>query len=488
MFFDNEIRFFLNDRAIQHVVSPTESALDIIRSLGATGTKEVCSEGDCGACTVALGVPENGCWHYRAITSCIMPASQLHGRHVITVEGLGSPDMLHPIQQTLYDHHATQCGFCTPGFVMSIFCYLLNDPTPCLPRFRKALEGNLCRCTGYQHIIQAGDSLLKALLDGSLTQDALIPQYCASLWPLLEAVPENPQKIKRDERMLPVRCYHLCTSLDAALKQLTAQNDDTVICGASDLWVEANVARRFAGGYIDVQRIPELHKLAVEGDELHIGAAVTLEQLHKNPIIQKSFPLLHAAINEMASLQIRNVATLAGNIANASPVADGACALLALNARLELTSLSGTRTIALAEYYTGYKQTQLRSDELISTILLPMKPHSFQSFIKTAKRHNVDISAVASACCINHDEKGQCSSVTLALGGVKEYPALAHATMEFLSRMHIDEQLIDKAMCILQNEFTPISDVRGTAHYRSLLIANHLRKHLLRLINGGSDV
>lgn len=487
MYFDNEIQFYLNNRAIQRVVSPTESALDIIRSLGATGTKEVCSEGDCGACTVALGMSENGIWRYRAVTSCIMPASQLHGRHVITVEGLGTPDELHPIQQTLYDNHAAQCGFCTPGFVMSIFCYLLNDPAPTLPRLRKALEGNLCRCTGYQHIIQAGDALLKALLDGSLLQDAILPNYCTSLWPLLDAIDSEPQQIYKEHSVLPSRGYYLCTSLHAALQQLSAEDNGKVVCGASDLWVEANVARRFAEQYVDVQRIPELHRLTVEDNELHIGSAVTLEELYHFPVIKDSFPLLQAAINEMASLQIRNLATLAGNIANASPVADGACALLALDARVQLTSLRGSRHVALCDFYTGYKQTLRQSDELITAIILPIQHNTFQSFIKTAKRRNVDISAVASALCISRNAAGECQSITLAFGGVKEYPALANATMDFFKGKPIDETLIDEAVNRLNDEFSPISDVRGTAQYRSLLITNHLRKHLLRFIDGGDN-
>lgn len=487
MYFDNEVRFFLNNQSIKRVVSPTESALDVIRSLGATGTKEVCSEGDCGACTVALGMPENGSWRYRAVTSCIMPASQLHGRHVLTVEGLGTPDNLHPIQQILYDNHAAQCGFCTPGFVMSIFCYLLNDATPTLPRLRKALEGNLCRCTGYQHIIQAGDALLTALVDGSLSQDALVPDYCSALWPLLDAILPQPAKIPVAQRLLATRSYHLFTSLDAALQQLATADDCKVVCGASDLWVEANVGRHFANDYVDVQRIPELHKLTITNDELHIGAAVTLEQLYHFPVVQHSFSLLQDAINEMASLQIRNVATLAGNIANASPVADGACALLALGAQVQLTSLSGSRRVALCDYYTGYKQTLRQSDELITAIVLPIQQNRFQSFIKTAKRRNVDISAVASAICLQTDEANRCLAVTLAFGGVKEYPALATATMDYLTGKTIDDTLIDEALCRLTTEFSPISDVRGTAQYRSLLITNHLRKHLVRFTQGGDD-
>jgi len=484
MFYANRVRFYLNDKLVEMDVTPTQTALEIIRALGATGAKEACSEGDCGACTVALGLERN---RYLAVTSCIMPATKLHGRHVITVEGLGTPENLHPIQEVMYRHHATQCGFCTPGFIMSIFCLLANNSQPDMAAFRKALEGNLCRCTGYQHIVQAGEDLLEKLHEGLLSISSLFPDFCDAVWDDLEQS-QPPQVVPVSAGVLPSREYHLCYSLDAALHALDADPQNSrVISGGTDLFVESNVARRFAENYIDVQRIASLHTFSMDDHELTIGAGVTLEELLQDARIHLHFPLLSQAIEMMGSVQIRNVATLAGNLGNASPVADGACALLGLDASVQLTSSQGARSVPLKKYYLGYKQTERHPDEIITAIILPRKEGGFGNFIKTGKRHNVDISSVSSALSVQVDASGLLTDVVLAYGGVKEYPALATQTMALLQGKKIDEILITEAMACVETEFTPIGDVRGTAEYRSLLIKNQLKKHLLRFIKRGED-
>ncbi|MDP8231554.1 MAG: FAD binding domain-containing protein [Candidatus Zophobacter franzmannii] len=476
----NKIRFWLNEKLIVTECLPSETALELVHRMGMQSVKEVCSEGDCGACTIAVGSLDESGFHYRSVTACIYPATKLHGTHVMTTEGLGTPDDMHIIQSTLYENHASQCGFCTPGIVMSVFALFVENLEPTLDEFKTALEGNLCRCTGYRHIVIAGEELIETMHEGIFSADVILPGYAGAIQ---EDLKNNKTVIEQVEREyydhLPVDDYYKPTTLSDALDYLRSKPN--IICGATDLFVEANIRREFKHRYLDISGIPEFNGIEQINSEIRLGATVTLDEAATNQMIIDNFPALCETVAIMSSQQIRNVATFAGNICNASPIADGTSALMGLNATVELMNSEGcTRIVKLKDFYLGYKKMEMREDELLSAIYLPIKEYGYSGFIKSSKRTNVDISSVNS--CLSIDVKHDIiEEITISYGGVKECTALALETMEFLKGKRVTTELISEAMEIVSKEFTPISDVRGSDEYRSLLIKNHLKKHFLRM-------
>ena len=474
-----EIRFWLNGRPQTVSVAPGLTTLELLNDrLSLHGTKSSCNEGDCGACTVLIGQSKDGKISYQAVNSCLYPAFRLHGRHLITVEGIAEDKSLHPVQTALLDEHGTQCGFCTPGFVMSMLGLFLNNANPSSEDILAALEGNLCRCTGYDSIFKAA-LLLKKRLD---TKQELLPAALRKVEKLM-GKPEPVQFKEKDNRegYATLQCF-LPASLNELWKTvntLSKEGNYKFLAGGTDLMVLANIQHIRPQSLIELGGISELDGISLLRDNLSIGANVTLTQLQNDKHVQKHYPLLVKAIEQMASTQIRNSATLAGNIANASPVADGATTLLALNASVVLASAKNDRIVRLAEFYHAYKQTALKQDEIIKAVLLPLpdKTEQFCSFVKSAKRQAVDISGVVSALVLQH-KNDKIISAALSFGGVAAYPALAVKTSSFLKGKKLSPELIEQAADLAQKEFKPISDIRGSQQYRSLLIKNHVIKHL----------
>jgi xanthine dehydrogenase small subunit len=479
------ISFFLNDRAVDVAVSAYESVLHLLRDrLRLTGTKESCSEGDCGSCTVAVGRMEEGRLTYRAVNSCLFPAVRLHGRHLVTVEGLARGGELHLIQRQLVEAHAIQCGYCTPGIVMSLFCLFTREAAPKKERIRQALEGNLCRCTGYESILRASLGVAGKIGEKiSSWKETILPEYLGDVEgklsgfsaPLrIDAVPgsssEDPSRYVAPQSL---------AELFAVLERIGDCRKYRIINGGTDVMVDVNVKREFPECFVDIAGIRELDFIEVDDRILRIGSTVTLSRILESRAIGERLPVIPDTIRRMGSEQIRNTATLAGNVANASPVADGAVMLLGLDSRLVLRSSVGERKVSLAEFYLDFKKTVICGHEVISAVEIAVE-EGFSTFEKSAKRSVVDISTVNSACFLKMDGS-RVRYCRFAFGGVAKFPRTADRSGAFLKGKILTSETVRQAAEMAAGEFVPISDVRGSAGYRSVLIRNQVIRHLQRI-------
>lgn len=480
------ISFYLNAQLITTQVHPELTALKLIREhFGLTGTKESCAEGDCGSCTIALGKWENNNFIYRAINSCILPAAKLHRTHVITIEGLSQNKQLHLIQQKMLENRATQCGYCTPGIIMALFCLLTTNKNPTQAEIYSALEGNLCRCTGYVQINQAANAIRKLTAktkNQTELKQLIFPTYVKQIKSKLKNTPKNSLKLKttkiNSNDFTITETYHIPNNLTTAFNLLAKfKSNAKMINGGSDLIVAANIHNDHNQHLIDISHIQSLTKISVTKTKISIGGAVTFAQIAANKSIKQKLPFLVNAIPQIASTQIRNIATPAGNIANASPIADAACILLGLNAKLILQTKTNQRKIALVNFYESYKKTKLKAQEIITAIEIPLPQLKFASFEKTAKRNAVDIATTNSVVTLEFKNK-IITKCRIVFGGVAPYPKLAKKCATFLCGKKLDSKIITQAAQIALQEFQPISDVRGNKDYRALLIKNHLIKHL----------
>jgi xanthine dehydrogenase small subunit len=405
------------------------NALDFVRGLGLTGAKEGCAEGECGACAVLVARPDGDGSRWSPVNACLVPALALDGQEVVTAEGLGGPDDLHPVQAGLAEVGGSQCGYCTPGFVCSMAAeYYRPDRGPGPDGFDvHAIGGNLCRCTGYRPIRDAACAL------GSPS----------SADPLVEA-----------------------------LALLAEHPDATVVAGSTDWGVEANLRGRRAAYVVAVDRLPELRGLTTSADVVEIGAALTLSEVEA--ALGDDVPLLAQVWPQFASRLIRNGATIGGNLATASPIGDLAPALLALDARLVLASADGDREVALADFFTGYRETVLRPAELVRAVRVPTPLAGHTTFRKIAKRRLDDISSVAVAVALDVVD-GVVAKARIGLGGVAATPVRALATEAALEGRRWDLDTVEAASAVLAQEGTPIDDQRASAAYRSAMLGNALR-------------
>ena len=479
------ISFFLNGVETEAVIFPDTTVLNLLREqYGLTGTKEGCAEGDCGACTVAVGEIENGKPLYRAYNSCLMPAARLHGRHLVTIEGLAVGELLHPIQQGILDHHGTQCGFCTPGVIMSLFCLFASKTQPDAGDIQTALEGNLCRCTGYRSIRQAALSVSEQhrnIPRGGAKK--MLPDYFSAIDEKLKTFNAKVSLIA-EQKPAEKNClaYHRPATLAELFDILTRIGDCAdyrLIAGGTDVMVDVNVKGASYKNLVDLSTVEGLRFIDDRGNCVAIGANATLNNIIASPLITAKVPLLRQTASKMASEQIRNTATLAGNMANASPIGDGATALLALGATLVLRDKSGQRKMPIEKFYLGYKKTGLCSHEIIEAIEVPVT-NTRCEFIKTAKRSAVDIASVSSALVIEL-EGATVKSARLAFGGVAPTPVLAPKTAQFLCGRKLDEETISHAADLAVTETSPIGDVRGGQEFRKQLVRNHVVRHLTAL-------
>lgn len=462
------IDFHLNGRRQRRAdVRADESVLELLRTtLGQTGTKEGCASGDCGACTVAIGEPgADGELVYRSANACITPAHQLQGCHLVTVEGLAEGERLHPAQAAMVDCHASQCGFCTPGIVMSLFTLYEQQrrhPAPlCQQRLEAALGGNLCRCTGYRPIREA-----------ALAMGDYPPADPA--W-LADAALGHPADGRSDTEAGRYATPHDLTTL----RRLRAERPQArLVAGATDLWLETTQRLEALDDLIDVRRVAELNAIEEVETGWWIGAAVPLARLM--PLLAAPYPAFEHLLHRFASSQIRHRATLGGNIANASPIGDTPPVLLALDARLRLDGPRGSREIALADFFLDYRKTALAEEELIAAIFLP-RPVDGQNLKvwKLSKRREDDISAVLGAFAWRL-EGGLMRDVHLAFGGMAAIPRRAPAAEAALEGRAPDAAAFAAARAALSEELTPMSDVRGSADYRRLAAGNLLER--LRLM------
>ena len=447
------------------------NALDWLRSVGLTGSKEGCAEGECGACAMLVLRPdgdEGSAWV--PVNSCLVPAHSLESQEVVTAEGLGSPEALHPVQERLAEAGGSQCGYCTPGFVCSMAAEFYRadrrapeQPDAGHPEYGPngfdlhALSGNLCRCTGYRPIRDAAYALGMPDPDDALAERRAQPA---------------PGPAPAD-RVVDGSRFVRPAGLDETLRLLRDEPEATVIAGATDWGVEVNLRGRRAVLAVMIDRLPELRALAFGEDAIEIGAALTLSEIERG--LGGSVPLLAELVPQFASRLVRNSATLGGNLGTASPIGDAAPALLALDARVVLTSLDGEREVALAEYFTGYRETVRRPDELIRAVRIPLPLASATAFHKIAKRRFDDISSVAIAFALDLDD-GVVTAARIGLGGVAATPLRARATEQRLVGEPWDTVTVRAASAVLGSEGTPMSDHRASADYRALMLGNSLLK------------
>jgi xanthine dehydrogenase small subunit len=435
--------------------------LDVVRrDLGLTGTKEGCREGDCGACAVLLGTPDGGAIRYAAVCSCLLPAGDVAGRHVVTIEGLNAPDRLTPVQQALVDGGGIQCGFCTPGLVVALTGHLLSAPRLDEAGALASLAGNLCRCTGYAGIRRAVGLLMERLPD-------LGPPGNERIARLIDfgAVPEH-------FRAAPQRLAALAS---ASAPQAALRRDHRVVVGGgTDLFVTSaeklqNRPLRFLG------REPELTGISVADGVLSIGAATTVAELTGSPELAARFPTLRGALALFASPLIRNRATVAGNLVNASPIGDLSIALLALGAKVVIQNDEEIRTIELENLYLGYKQLALREGEIVARVEVPLPAAGARfRFEKVSRRRTLDIASVNAALAVV-EKDGEIAAARLSAGGVAPVPLLLRETSGALVGRPVSETTVREAAARAAGEIEPISDVRGAVAYKALLLGRLVR-------------
>jgi xanthine dehydrogenase molybdopterin binding subunit/xanthine dehydrogenase small subunit len=452
--------FILNGKAT-HVegLAPTTTLLDYLRTHGCTGSKQGCAEGDCGACTVAMVDRDaHGQPTYRAINSCIALLPMFAGREVITVDGLADGAKLHPAQSTMVEHYGSQCGYCTPGFVVSMFEAYNRSDCQTSAKISDQLCGNLCRCTGYRPIRDA--ALATVAQCGADKFKARLKQPLAALGELDYAA--DGERFFRP------------TSLAALFALKAAHPAAQLVAGATEIGVELNKKAKSFPLLISVEAVPELTQIRETPTAWRIGAGATLT--HIEEALGAEFPSLQKMLSVYASRQIRSRATLGGNIATASPIGDSAPLLLTLDAALVLATASGERTVALQDFFVGYRKTILRADEVIREIVVPRVAlaagHTRRvDYFKVSKRREMDISIVAGAFRVETDAAGVVRVARLAFGGVAATPVRA---------LRAEAALLGKTLAVaaeavaaaLRAEFTPIDDVRGGAEYRRGLIVS----------------
>lgn len=431
-----------------------------------TGTKIVCEEGDCGACSVMVGTPDGKRLAYRPINSCIQFVFQLDGTHVVTVEGLRAGGPLHPVQEAMIRCHGAQCGYCTPGFVVAM-CALFERPVTVDDKaVRDALTGNLCRCTGYEPIVRAG-----------LEVDAASVRSINELYPpasMLEPLVKHVAKSRLLEH--EGRKFFAPVTIADAVRFKSEQPGLVIVQGGTDVGVQHTKRGVAPAVMMTLAHIPELSALSLESGVLSVGATVNLTRLEE--FFRGRVPEFHRILELFGAPQIKHAGTLAGNVANASPIADSLPFLYVMEAEVEITGLAGTRRVPIASFYLGYKKLDLRPDELITRILIPLDPPADGEILKlykVSKRKNLDISTFTAAIRIRV-RGGKIEGARIACGGVAATVLRLPRTERFLEGKGFSSEAFREAGEMALGEITPISDVRGSAAFRNRLAGNVLMK------------
>ncbi|QKV52302.1 xanthine dehydrogenase small subunit [Comamonas antarctica] len=466
-------------------VPPERTLLEVLREdMGCTGTKEGCAEGDCGACTVVIGeavaTPAGETLRYSAINSCIRLAHSVNGLALWTVEDLArdpliardTPASIHPAQAAMVHCHGSQCGFCTPGFVMSLFGMYQNrvcqGQSITREQAQHDLSGNLCRCTGYRPILDAAQQM-EQLPRAQVDEAAVLEQ------------------LQRLGAPAPAAAAYLAPrTLAELLAARAAHPQAQIVAGGTDvgLWVTKQL-REF-GQVLDVTRVAELRQIDDQGEHLSIGAAATLTQAFA--ALQALWPELDEFAARFAGLPVRNAGTLGGNVANGSPIGDSMPLLIALRARIVLASQRGERRMPIEDFYTGYRQNQLAADEVLARIEVP-KPRAGELLrvYKVSKRTDDDISAVCLAIQLTLQD-GEVQAASMGVGGVAATPVRARATEAVLAGAAWNETSVTQAADTLRHEFQPLSDMRASGDYRRALLAHLLERYWLESQGPGSTL
>ncbi len=465
-------------------VEPTRTVLQHLREdLGRTGTKEGCAEGDCGACTVVLAELAGRKVRYRAINSCIQFVPTLDGRALVTVESLKdrATGALHPVQQALADGHGSQCGFCTPGFVMSLFALYKSDPTPGRGAVNDALAGNLCRCTGYRPIVDAAQAMYglgDAIPLAAQTWLTASARSCSRAAAKSEAALATGLKGLKRRRGLVLPhaggTFHSPRSADelAALRERLP--DARLLAGGTDVGLWVTKQHRALGDVIYVGNVADLQEVAIAAGQIDIGAAVSLTDAFAP--LEQHYPELREVLRRFASPPIRNAGTLAGNVANGSPIGDAMPPLIALGASVVLRKGSARRELSLEDLYLAYQKTALQPGEFVERVRVPRRPPALKlATYKISKRFDQDISAVCAAFALVLDGD-TIRAARVAFGGMAATPKRAAGCEAALAGQPWNEATCERAVAALERDFTPLTDMRASAGYRATAAQNLLRK------------
>lgn len=454
----------VNQNRVERHIALGGVTLDFLRTeLGLTGVKEGCREGDCGACTVLLGEFTDGRLVYKSVVSCLLPLGDCAGKHLVTIEGLNGPG-LNPLQQAFVDQGAIQCGFCTPGLVVALTGWLLTAEAWDLEEAVLAIAGNICRCTGYAAIRRAVRQVLEPLpaADSAprlelLVKAGILPDYFTVIPQLLAALPP-------------------------AIPEPTASTAPPLrVAGGTDLYVQKMHQLESAPVEL-LSGLPRLAGIHVGTESCRLGGGVTVEQMRRSPELAGLLPRLPEFLKLVSSTQIRNRATIAGNLVNASPIGDLTIMLLALDAGVELAGDAAEREVPLRSFYRGYKQMDLLETELVIAIHFPApRPGDRFNFEKTSRREHLDIASVNSACLLRLDGD-RIDTVHLAAGGVAPVPLYLEGCAAFLRGRTLEHGVLAEALRVADGEIAPIDDVRGTADYKRLLLRQLLTAHFVTLL------
>ncbi len=449
-------QFLLNDQLMSVESPQSQTVLSYLRDQKSlNGTKEGCAEGDCGACTILVGRVSDGQLEYISMNSCIAFLPMLQGAHIVTVEALSGQGKLHWVQKALADFHGTQCGFCTPGIVMSLYAMWMENTAPNRDDTEKHLQGNLCRCTGYASILRGLEIRVK---DANLESDPLI-EHRLDVISALEKIEgsANPSTIEELEQAL------------------IKAPDSTIIAGATDvgLWVTKHLDD--ISPAIFIGQIDELKKIDIQDDEIAIGAVASYTQAERELV--NTCPQLNAFWPRIAGQQVRNLGTIGGNVANGSPIGDMPPVLIAMDAKLILNKAGALRDMPIEKYFIDYGKQDLNVGEFVQSIVIPRAGQENLKVYKVSKRRDEDISSVLGAINITV-ENGIVTRARIAFGGMAATPKRAQNVEAFLIGKLWDEANLRIAMEKLDEDFTPISDMRASAAYRMKAAQNMLLRYL----------
>jgi xanthine dehydrogenase small subunit len=464
------IHFILNNKSVQTDINPGTTLLDFVREIQRLkGTKIGCREGDCGACTVLVGMLNNETVEYKTMTSCLMPMANANGKHIVTIEGLNMLS-LSPVQKAMVEHNGTQCGFCTVGFVVSLSSFLLQKNNS-LSSAIKAIDGNICRCTGYKSIELAAADISKSVSKKPshnsiewLVEKQFIPEYFKTIKSRLES-------INYQEKLHSIN-----------------DNNPQIIGGGTDLYVQKHDEITFTQNdfIFDYDRFK---KIELKDNQFRIGAVATVSDLLEACPIHEILPGFSNYMKLVSSTPIRNMATLGGNIVNASPIGDMTIFFLALNAQIVLKGINKSRSLHLKDFYLGYKTLEKEQNEMVTEIIfdIPARNYHF-NFEKVSKRTHLDIASVNSACLIELNDDGRIANAHISAGGVSAIPKYLESTSAYLIGKTISDAVIKEALEMAQKEISPISDARGSKEYKRFLLRQLMLCHFQKFFSSQLEI
>jgi xanthine dehydrogenase small subunit len=464
----NAIRFVLNgEDVVLSDVAPGETLLDYLRlARSLRGTKEGCAEGDCGACTVLVGKLVDGGLAYESVNACIRFTGSLDGCHVVTIEGLGGAGgRLHPVQQAMVDFHGSQCGFCTPGFVMALYALWMRSPEPDDAEIEKALQGNLCRCTGYEAIVRAAKAISsygKASADPLATERLQIMDRLAAL--------RDGARVEigegRSRLVIPADVDDLAELYDA-------EPGATLVAGSTDVGLWVTKQMRDISPVLLIGNLAGLRTIVDENGAITIGAGVTYSEAFE--MLSRRIPAFGPLFDRIGGDQVRNMGTIGGNIANGSPIGDTPPPLIALGATLTLRKGGERRTLALEDYFLAYGKQDRKPGEFVESVQVPVPTDTAHFAIhKVTKRRDEDITAVLGAFHLELAGDGVVSAIRIAYGGMAATPKRAKTVESALVGRPWSEATIEAAVSAYASDYTPLTDMRASAEYRALAASNLL--------------